>query len=210
LRHSSWEDYRTTCTYDGEDASQKTDFVRRVVGRARRGLVWDLGCNDGRYSKIASAGADLTLAVDSDPAVVDVLYKDLRSFRNEAILPLVVDLLNPSPAIGWRNAERRTLVERGRPELVLCLALVHHLSITGNVPLREVVAWLRDLECEVVVEFPHREDEMVQRLLAAKGDEAHPDYHHDVFENALDDVLEVVDRLQLSCGTRTLYLARPR
>jgi hypothetical protein len=208
--HSSWEDYRATCSYDDENAEQKAEFVQQAVARTRRRLVWDLGCNDGRYAELASAGAELTLAVDSDPAVVDLLYRSLRDDGNERILPLVVDLLNPSPAIGWRNAERGTLAERGRPELVLCLALVHHLSITGNVPLREVVAWLRGLGCEVVVEFPHRDDPMVEGLLAAKRDGAHPDYDVTLFETTLRAALDVVESRMLASGTRTLYLARPR
>lgn len=206
----SWEDYRSACTYDDDDAAQKAEFVERVVARTKRRLVWDLGCNDGRYAEIASENADLTLAVDSDPGVVDVLYRKLRAGGSQAILPLVVDLLNPSPALGWRNVERGTLVERGRPQLVLCLALVHHLSITGNVPLREVVVWLRSLDSEVVVEFPHRDDPMVQRLLAAKGAGAHPDYERDRFERVLGDALDVTDSCELPSGARTLYLARPR
>lgn len=121
-----------------------------------------------------------------------------------------MDLRNPSPALGWRNVERTTLLERGRPDLALCLALVHHLSIAGNVPLREVVGWLRSLDCEVVVEFPHREDSMVQRLLSAKGETAHPDYHQATFETVLGDAFDVVGSRELPSGMRTLYLVRPR
>jgi hypothetical protein len=206
---SAWADYRSTCTYDDDESGQKEAFVRRVVGTASRRLVWDLGCNDGRYSRIAADDAGLVLAIDSDRHVVDALYATLRDEGERRILPLVVDLANPSPAIGWSNAERGTLVDRGRPDLVLGLALVHHLSISGNVPLREVVRWLRSLQCELVVEFPDRGDPMVERLLGAKRTEAHPDYSRETFEALLGSNFRIAASQGLSEGTRTLYHALP-
>ena len=206
---SAWADYRSTCTYDEHEAAQKEDFVGRVVGSKRRGIVWDLGCNDGRFSRIAGKDADLVVAIDSDRHVVDLLYSTLRAEDDPKILPLVVDLADPSPAIGWSNAERTTLLDRGRPELVLCLALVHHLSIAGNVPLRQVVTWLRGLDSELVIEFPERDDPMVQRLLGAKRDEAHPDYSRETFEALLRASFATIHSTELATGTRTLYQALP-
>ena len=207
---SSWQEYRSTCSYDEVDASQKDDFVRGAVGRRRRRLTWDLGCNDGRFARIAAAvGSTTTVAVDSEPVVIDRLYSALRDEGTETVLPLVVDLANPSPGLGWRNAERGTLLDRGAPDLVLCLALVHHLSISRNVPLREVVAWLRSLECGIVVEFPHRSDPMVETLLRHKAKDGHPDYQRETFESLLASDFAIVDSLELASGTRTLYAARP-
>jgi SAM-dependent methyltransferase len=205
---SAWSDYHATCSYEDHDTSAKEGFVRRALSRRRWTLVWDLGCNDGRHSRIAAANADTTIAVDSDPVVVDALYRSLAAEGSRSILPLVVDLANPSPAIGWRNAERATLEERGRPDLVLCLAVVHHLSISNNVPLREILDWLLSLACDVVIEFPHRDDPMVQRLLERKRPEAHPDYARPTFESLLRERFEVVESLDLASGARTLYHAR--
>jgi hypothetical protein len=207
---SAWEDYRETCSYSDREESAKEEFVRRAVGLRPRSLVWDLGCNDGRYSAIAAERAELTLAIDSDRAVVDALYLRLRGEDNRSILPLLVDLADPSPAIGWRNRERVTVEERGLPDLVLCLALVHHLSIGRNVPLREFVDWLRSLDCEAVVEFPSRSDPMVQRLLAAKRADAHPDYESETFDSLLRERFDVLDLVDLPSGSRRLYFARPR
>jgi SAM-dependent methyltransferase len=209
-RHgSAWRDYHATCTYEDEDAAAKEGFVRRIVAGRRRTLVWDLGCNDGRHARIASENAHTTVAIDFDDQVVDDLYRALRDEGNRSILPLVVDLADPSPSLGWRNAERATLGARGRPDLVLALALVHHLSITHNVPLREIVDWLRNLDCEVVVELPHRDDPMVQRLLQHKRAEAHPDYELATFDALLRERFEVVDSLRLASGRRTLFRVRP-
>jgi len=208
-RDSTWQDYDTTCSYDERETAAKEAFVRRAVGLQRRQLVWDLGCNEGRYSRIAAENADFVVAIDSDDAVVDALYRSLSAEGNRVILPLVVDLANPSPPLGWAGVERRSLVGRGRPDLTLCLALVHHLSISRNVPLREVVRWLRELDSEVVVELPHRGDPMVQRLLGSKREHAHPDYNRGSFEDALRSLFRVVDSLELASGTRTLYHAAP-
>ena len=206
---STWRGYDSTCSYDERETAAKEEFVRRAVGREQRQLVWDLGCNEGRFSRIAAESADFVVAVDSDDAVVDALYGSLRAEGGRTILPLVVDLADPSPALGWAGAERRTLAERGTPDLALCLALVHHLSISRNVPLREIVRWLRALDGDVVVEFPDRTDQMVQRLLGSKRDDAHPDYTRDSFHDALTSSFRVVDTLELASGTRTLYHAVP-
>jgi len=207
---SAWSEYDQTCSYLDADTAAKEEFVRRVVGQRHRRLIWDLGCNEGRFSRIAAERSELVVAADSDRAVVDRLYRSLRDEASTSILPLVVDLADPSPAVGWGNAERSTLADRGLPELSLCLALVHHLSISRNVPLREVVRWLRELECEVVVELPDRADPMVQRLLLGKRDDAHPDYSRDTFERELSSRFDVVESVELASGTRTLYHAVPR
>jgi hypothetical protein len=210
LSVSDWQDYSTNCGYSERDVELKQRFVRRVLAHRRWDVVWDLGCNDGRYSRIASERAALTIAMDSEPSVIDGLYRALRDESDQTILPLVVDLADPSPASGWRNRERLTLESRGAPDLILCLALVHHLSITRNIPLREIVAWLASLGCEVVIEFPSRADELVVRLLSAKPGEPHPDYEQATFESLMKDRFEITDTCSLPSGTRTLYAARPR
>lgn len=204
-----WSEYGATCTYTDEDTGAKEQFVRDAVSRRARGLVWDLGANDGRYSRIAAEGADYTLAIDADPGVVERLYLTLRSEGARTILPLLGDVADPSPALGWRGGERRTLVDRGRPDLVLALALVHHVSIGRTIPLREVVDWLALLGGEVVVEFPDRQDPMVQRLLARKHEGAHPDYTRETFEALLRPRFGILSRLELSSGTRVLYHLAP-
>jgi hypothetical protein len=202
---STWAGYREAAPYTDEDAERKESFVREA-GQAR--LVWDLGANDGRFSRAAEA--DAVVAVDGDERVVGELYAALRSEGSRTILPLVVDLADPSPGRGWRGIERRRLEERGRPELVLCLALVHHLVIGRNLPFSELVPWLRGLDARLVIEFADRDDPMVKRLLAAKRAETHEDYGRDEFERALEAAFEVERREELGAGTRTLYRARPR
>jgi hypothetical protein len=202
---SAWAGYREAAPYSDEDAHRKERFVREA-GHAR--LAWDLGTNDGRFARVLDA--DAVVAVDGDERVVGELYAALRSEGSRTILPLVVDLADASPDRGWRGLERRRLEERGRPDLVLCLALVHHLAIGRNVPFAELVGWLRSLEARLVIEFADRDDPMVQRLLAAKRAETHESYDRDGFERALCRDFELERREQLASGTRTLYLAHPK
>ena len=206
-RTSMWSSYGATTSYDDAEAERKEAFVRHAPGGR---LVWDLGSNDGRFARIAAERADYVLALDGDAVVLDRLYRDLRAEGDARIQPLLVDLADPSPARGWRGAERATLEARGRPDVVLCLALVHHLAIARNVPLSEIVAWLRDLRATLVVEFVHPEDAQAQRLLARKRPGLHGEYTRETFEQLLRDAFDVGRTETLASGTRTLYVARPR
>ncbi len=205
----AWSKY-TAPTYTDADAERKAAFVRESLERDRPEIVWDLGCNDGRFSRLAAEHSGTVIALDSDHGVVDALYLELREAGDDRILPLVVDVVDPSPALGWRGAERKALLERGRPSIVLCLALVHHLAITRNVPLAEIVAWLASLDARIVVEFPTPEDEMVCRLLDAKDPNAMTIYGVEEFEGPLREAFAIERREQVSAGTRILYVANPR
>ena len=205
-----WTHYRADNTYTDADTAAKDAFVATVAERLGGGLVWDLGCNDGRYAEITAPHADLVVAIDGDPALVELLYRRLRDARRTDILPLTLDLVDASPGLGWRGRERRRLEDRGRPDLVLCLALLHHVCIAGNVPVAEYVAWLAELRAPIVVELVRRDDPMVRRLLAAKPEGTHPDYDEAFFERVLGEAFEVACREVLPSGTRVLYHALPR
>ncbi|MGQ0803315.1 MAG: methyltransferase [Actinomycetota bacterium] len=207
---SNWAEYRDTCSYSDAERAVKERFVTDAARTRRPGLVWDLGCNDGAFARLAAEHAGYVVAVDADDVVIDRLYRSLRDGGPTNVLPLVMNLVDPSPGRGWRNRERRPFTDRGAPDLVLGLALVHHLAIAANVPLAEVVAWLRSFDCAVVVEFVAPEDPMARRLLANKPPGLHDDYRPDAFERLLEDAFTVERREELPGGTRTLYLATPR
>jgi SAM-dependent methyltransferase len=207
---SEWSDYGPRGHYTDSDSKRKDEVVRRAAARRDWELALDLVCNYGRFSRIVAEHARYVVAMDSDAAVVDGLYRSLRSDRGTSILPLFVDVTDPSPALGWRGAERRTLTERGSPDLTLCLALIHHVSISGNVPVRDFLDWLRSLETTLVIEFPTTDDPLVQRLLARKQEGTHPDYERGYFERCLAERFAVDSTEELSSGTRVLYVARPK
>jgi SAM-dependent methyltransferase len=207
---SVWVTYGEDNSYTDDDAQRKDRFVRAAATSAPWQLVWDLGCNNGRHSRIAAEGAGRVVAIDADPGSVELLYRELRDSGYETILPLTMNIADPSPGLGWRGLERKPLPDRGRPDLVLVLALVHHLAIGANVPVRELVDWLAMLGGALVIEFPTREDPMVQRLLSAKRSGLHPDYEREHFERCLNEAFDVRRVERLDSGTRILYFATPR
>jgi SAM-dependent methyltransferase len=208
---SHWQEYRDTCSYSADDQTAKQAFVEAALsGSDRPELVLDLGANDGAYSLLAARHAALVVAVEGDHAVTDDLYRRLREQRQHRVLPLVMDLADPSPGGGWRSAERASFADRAYADAVLALALVHHLAIGRNVPLPEVVDLLASLGRSLVVEFVEPADPMAQRLLANKPADLFPDYRRDHFEQLLKERFTVARTEQLPSGTRTLYFGVPR
>lgn len=208
-RHSEWVTYATQNSYDASDAERKKDFVRRALSAHHQTLVWDIGCNTGVFSKLAAAitGADV-VAMDADVASIDVLYAEL-SGKLHKILPLVMNLTNPSPNQGWRGKERGDLRQRGRPSHILALALVHHVVIGANVPLAQFIEYLRSFDAELTIEFVTKDDPMCKKLLTNRED-VFSDYVQEVFENTLRTHYSIAAQENLQSGTRALYHCVPR
>lgn len=203
---STWSEYETQCPHVRVNAVAKELFVRAVAAARPRSLVWDLGCNVGRFSRIAAEHADCVVAMDGDHRAIDDLYLRLRSDRTPRVLPLVVDLTDPSPARGWRGRERRDLPSRGRPDLVFCLALLHHLVIGHNILLPDVIDWFADLGADLVIEFVDKRDPQTQQLLRNKPDQ-YADYTLESFEQILSRRYHIRRRQTLPSGTRHLFHA---
>ncbi|MGE5192914.1 MAG: methyltransferase [Deltaproteobacteria bacterium] len=211
---STWSTYAGNNTYSEGDRRRKAAFVREAVASRPPDLVWDLGCNTGEYSLIAAEHARYVVAMDADHLAVERLYQFLKSPSRPAaagtILPLVSNVADPAPNLGWRGAERKSLEARGRPDLTLCLALVHHLVIDAGIPLHDLLAWLAGLGTDLVIEFVAKGDSMVEALLRNRRD-ACADYGQEHFEQCLNEFFDVARSEALESGTRTLYhaLARP-
>ena len=194
---SHWTTYQQTSTYTDAERDQKTAFVREALSQRHSGLLLDLGCNDGTFSLVGQEFADYVVALDNDEQTIDLMYRRLRAEGNTKILPLVMDLTDPSPAIGWRSQERPSFLDRAKPDAVLALALVHHLAIGANIPLPEVVSWLHSLGGRLVVEFVGPDDPMSRRLLSNKPAGLFPDYRPEVFEKLLGERFEIERQVTL-------------
>jgi ribosomal protein L11 methylase PrmA len=183
--------------------------VRDFVARVHPARVWDLGANTGEFSRIASNSGIATVAFDVDPAAVEKNYRQSRERKETNLLPLVMDLTNPSPALGWDHDERASLAGRGPADLVLALALLHHLAISNNVPLDRIAHFFSRLGTALVVEFVPKTDSQVRRLLATRTD-VFPDYERAGFEAAFAPYFETVDTRSVGDSERSLYLMRRR
>ena len=206
---STWSNYVHCNTYEQADRERKKQFILRAAGSKHRSCVWDLGCNTGEYSRAVCECADLVVAVDSDHLAIEHLYRKLKDEQGSTILPLVGNLTDPSPGLGWRHRERQTLEKRSRPDLILALALVHHLSIGRNVPLPDLVEWFASFEADLVIEFVAPEDAMVEQLLRNR-DELDFGYTQGRFEACVADHFVIVGTEILQSGTRTIYYLRPK
>jgi hypothetical protein len=208
--HPVWADYRRDESYSEAGRREKTRFVEGALSRQRRRWVWDLGCNDGEFTLRAARAAEGVLALDADPGVVDGLRGRLAREGVENVLPLVMDLADPSPAQGWRGRERRSLEQRSTPDFILCLALTHHVVISRNIPLGEWLDWLGHLGAPLVIEFATRADSRVRRLLEEKNGDPRPDYDLTHFRKRLGEFFDVREETTLDPGTRVLFFAHPR
>lgn len=206
---TEWSDYDKTHSYDEIEFEAKAAFVRRAAETRHWRLAWDLGCNTGTFSRIVEPHADYVVAMDADWMAIENLYQRERGgAASRKILPLVMNLADASPGQGWRGAERKDLATRGRPDLTLCLALVHHVVITANIPLANFLDWLAELGTAVVIEFVGREDEMVQALLANRVDQ-YDDYTLENFRSLLAERFGMQIEQPLKGGKRTIFFAEP-
>jgi len=164
-----------------------------------------LGANTGEFSRLASDRGIPTIAFDIDPAAVEKNYRRVREKGEKNLLPLLMDLTNPSPAIGWNHSERMSLVERGPADLVLALALIHHLAISGNVPLGDIAQFMARVARNLVIEFVPKSDSQVGRLLVVRKD-IFSDYTQDAFEAEFGRHFLIVRREPVAGTQRVLYL----
>jgi hypothetical protein len=206
-----WNEYATGCDHVALQRDAKAAFVSETLSDSTHSAVWDLGANDGHFSRIAAETADQVLALDSDYAVLDDLFVSLQADGPGNILPLVQDLADPSPGIGWRGTERPPLAERSTPDVVLCLAVIHHLVIGRNIPLRAVIEWFGDLGAEVILEWVALDDPMVLGLTAnRKPHEIHRDYTEEALRSYLSERFIIDREEELPGGTRRLFALKPR
>ncbi len=204
---SSWSDY-ASCGHVAGQRDIKEAFVRQIAGQRHRGLVWDVGANDGHFSAAVADMADVVVAMDADEVTVDATYRKLTTDGPHNVLPLVINLADPSPGLGWRGTERTPLEARGTPDLVLMLAVIHHLVIGSNLPLAAVIDWLASLGAEVVIEWVPLDDPMSQRLTVNKRcHEVHADYTEDHLRLYCDERFSIA--AEQPCETRRLFHLTP-
>jgi len=204
---SEWADYEATHAYSDVALRAKEATVSRWLERLHPHQVWDLGANVGRFGRLAAAHGAYAVCFDVDPAVVETAYRAGRAESRRDLLPLVLDLANPSPGLGWEGRERDSLEARGPADALLALALVHHLAIGRNVPLPRLARWMARLARVAIVEFVPKDDPQTQRLLRSRRD-VFAEYGSEAFEEAFARSFRLEAREPLAASGRVLYLWR--
>jgi ribosomal protein L11 methylase PrmA len=203
---TAFADYARANTYSADDNAMKENFVAQFAAATMPRVLLDLGCNTGRFGEAAlGAGAGYVVGLDADRIALDRAFDNARG-KKLRLLPLHMNLSDPSPDQGWQQGERAGLARRCSEscDAVLALALVHHLAIAGNVPLPRVVEWLVSLAPNGIIEFVPKADPMVQRLLALRED-IFPDYNEEPFVQALSARATVVSEATVPGTGRRLF-----
>ena len=204
-----WAAYGETCTYDSAAARTKRDLVRDFIRTAQPSRVLDLGCNTGDYSFIAAESGASVMAVDSDHDCVETLYRRLR-VTPANITPMVIDLGNPSPAIGFLNSERDSFLQRINADCVLGLALMHHLLVSANLSLSAIRDLLFDCTNEyLVLEFIPIDDAMFRRLMKFRVD-LFEGLTLDACKNVFLNSFDLIKEAAIGNTGRTLLFLRKR
>ena len=209
VTESTWGNYYDDTTYTAAAFAHKREIVSAATERLAPAMVWDLGANDGTFSRVASGRGIPTIAWDVDPVAVEKNFQQAARACERNILPLLLDLTNPSSGYGWANEERDSLAERGPADLAFVLALVHHLAIANNVPLGHIAAYLARLARGLVIEFVPKADSQVRRLLASRTD-IFDDYTQEGFERAFSAHFDILEATTIRESVRTIYVMRRR
>jgi len=204
-KKSYWGDYENNTSYNNESTDLKDTLVGKYIHENNLKTVLDLGCNTGRYSRIAfKNSANHVIGLDIDGTAIDKANLD-KDLKTKEFIGLQFDLMNPSPKIGWRNQERLTLWER-LPNIdgIICLALIHHICIGKNVPLSEFINFLCSIANNILIEFVPKSDPMVKGLLAHRED-IFKEYNEEHFQAKLQDNKMNFSIHEIKGSTRKLY-----
>jgi len=202
---TEWGNYYDITNYSDAAFEHKKELVGEWSARVKPALVWDLGANNGVFSRVAGEAGTYVVSSDIDPAAVEQNYRQMKGEKTENLLPLLLDLTNPSPSIGWANRERDSFDERGPADLVLALALIHHLAISNNVPLPQLTEFFAKLGKWLVIEFIPKSDSQVQKLLVSRED-IFPNYTREGFEAAFKQRFKICEAVNVHESERLLYL----
>lgn len=205
---TEWGDYYQDTNYTEEAEAEKKALLNNIASQHPGSLAVDLGANTGVYSKILSNHYSYVIAADIDALAVEKHYQLLKKENNQKILPLVFDLGNPSPGIGWGNEERDTFQSRCQADCISALALIHHLVMTAGIPFSLVAEYFASLLKPggiLIFEFVPKEDSQVQRLLAARED-IFDDYTESTCLSAFSKYFEITERFGISESLRSIHV----
>ena len=204
---TEWGDYYKYTNYTESAFQRKVEIVNDLVELVNPESVWDLGANTGVLSRLVSRKGVVTIAFDIDPAAVEQNYLLAKQHNDTNLLPLLLDLTNPSPSLGWNNQERYSIQERGQADMVLALALIHHLAIANNIPLPDLGYFFSQLSPWLIIEFVPIDDPQVERLLSSR-ENIFPNYTFEGFEEAFIKFFVIQKAVNIQESNRRIYLMK--
>lgn len=206
---TDWSNYTNTHSYNEIDFIAKKNFIQKNIATKNYQQAIDIGCNTGEFSQILDKFSERTISIDNDFGAVEKLYNKISHNNNSSITPLVIDIANTSPSQGFFGNERKSFDQRIEPSLILCLALIHHTRITSNIPNKVFIEYLKSHNCDVIIEWVDRDDEMVKKLLTNKS-ESYEDYNIKTFTSEIVENFLIKESISLKGGKRKLFFLSPK
>ncbi len=202
---TEWADYYEDTNYSSDAFDHKISLVDEFLNKLDTKTVWDLGANMGTFSKLSASSGKETISFDIDPAAVEKNYVECTQNGETNILPLLIDLTNPSPSLGWEHLERLSFMDRVPVETVLALALIHHLAISNNLSLDKIASFFNKICNTLIIEFVPQSDSQFKRLRLTR-DSDFSNYTQQVFENEFKKYYTITNSSRIKTSDRTLYL----
>jgi 23S rRNA U2552 (ribose-2'-O)-methylase RlmE/FtsJ len=206
---TEWVDYYKDDSYSKIGLQDKQVVVEQYLRIIKPSTVWDLGANDGFFSRLAQKLSKQVISFDIDPACVENNYLEVQKNKESTLLPLLLNVTNPSSGIGWSSNERQSLFQRKNADCLLALALVHHLAISNNIPLDYIASYMSSLAQYLIIEFVPKEDKKVQFLLHGRED-IFSQYNQQDFENIFSSHFNILEAHKIKNSQRTLYLMKKK
>ena len=203
--NTEWGDYYSDTNYTEKSFEEKKQFISLTIDQVKPKLVWDMGANTGVFSRLASTKGINTISYDIDPLAVEKNYLLSSQNSEQNILPLILDLTNPSSGIGWNHNERMSIIQRGPADMVFALALVHHLAISNNVPLNKIAEFFSQISKFLIIEFVPKSDSQVKRLLLTR-DDIFENYDEKNFEIEFSKFFKIINSKKILDSERTIYI----
>ena len=203
--NTEWGDYYSDTNYTEKSFEEKKQFISLAIDQVKPKLVWDMGANTGVFSRLASTKGINTISYDIDPLAVEKNYLSSSQNSEQNILPLILDLTNPSSGIGWNHDERMSIIQRGPADMVFALALVHHLAISNNVPLNKIAEFFSQISKFLIIEFVPKSDSQVKRLLLTR-DDIFENYDEKNFEIEFSKFFKIINSKKILDSERTIYI----
>lgn len=203
---TEWGDYYNNTNYTSSAFEQKKTLIKELIAKTSPKKLCDIGANRGDFTRLASKATEC-ISFDIDFNAVEQNYSIVKSNNETNILPLLLDLTNPSPAIGFANKERDNFATRYKCDTILALALIHHLAISNNLPFENIASFFAELTNYLIIEFVPKSDSKVQILLGSRKD-IFANYTEEQFELVFSKHFEIIEKHSISDSLRKVYLMR--
>ena len=205
LKNTEWGEYYSATNYDDISFQHKKTIVEDFINISNPTSLWDFGANNGLFTRIASNKNINSLAFDIDPLACEFNYNQIKENNEKNILPVLFDLTNPSPSIGWANEERDSISYRDKPDIIMALALIHHLAISNNLNFDKIANYFSSLSKKLIIEFVPKEYSQVQKLLLTRKD-IYEEYNIEHFETSFSKYYKIINKKNINNSKRTIYL----